>query len=361
MVRKSFMCLLALGLSTLLMTAGVTAQAQSTPDSNLGLEELVKRAKAEGAVNSLGIPDDWANWGETWRDLGTEYGLKHMDTDMSSAEELAKFENEKTNATGDVGDVGIAFGPLAVEKGLVIPYKTSYWDDIPAWAKDKDGYWMLGYTGTMAIITDKTKVKKSPKSWQDLKDGDFVISIGDPQAANQAQFAVLAAAYAFGGDEKNLQPGLDFFSELAQNKRLSKLDISVANLEKGEIEVAILWDFNALGYAHKIDRNRFEITIPEEDSIISGYSTVINKYAKHPYAAMLLREHSLSDRGQSNFARGFARPIRENAKLDDTAKASLLSAELYKNAHPVKDNQAWVETSKELPQMWQEEVLVHLQ
>ncbi len=53
---------------------------------------------------------------ETWEELGTEYSLKHKDTDMSSAEELAKFEAEKDDATADIGDVGIAFGPIAKDK-----------------------------------------------------------------------------------------------------------------------------------------------------------------------------------------------------------------------------------------------------
>jgi putative spermidine/putrescine transport system substrate-binding protein len=93
---------------------------------------------------------------------------------------------------------------------------------------------------------------------------------------------------------------------------------------------------------------------------MSGYATVINKYAKHPHAAMLAREYILSDEGQSNLARGYARPIRANAKLDDSAKAMLLPDEMYKNARPVNDQKAWEETTKKLPQMWQEQVLIHV-
>ena len=82
---------------------------------------------------------------------------------MSSAEELAKFEAEKKDATADIGDVGIAFGPIAEDKDLTLAYKTSYWDDIPDWAKDDDGDWVVGYTGTMAFITDKNNVKNAQR------------------------------------------------------------------------------------------------------------------------------------------------------------------------------------------------------
>ncbi len=33
------------------------------------LKTLEAAAKAEGAVNSVGMPDDWANWKGTWEDL----------------------------------------------------------------------------------------------------------------------------------------------------------------------------------------------------------------------------------------------------------------------------------------------------
>ena len=43
------------------------------------------------------------------------------------------------NATADIGDVGAAFGPIAVKQGVVQPYKPTTWDQVPDWAKDKDG------------------------------------------------------------------------------------------------------------------------------------------------------------------------------------------------------------------------------
>jgi putative spermidine/putrescine transport system substrate-binding protein len=329
--------------------------------NDLTLEQIEEKATEEGEINSVGMPDTWANWVETWEELGSEYNLEHTDTDMSSAEEIAKFAAEKEDATSDIGDVGIAFGPIAEEQDLTLPYKTSYWDDIPDWAKDDDGDWVVGYTGTMAFITDKNNVENAPTSWEDLKNGDYTVNIGDALTANQAQFAILAAAYAYGGDEKNIQPGIDFFAELAKQGRLSAGDPSVANLEKGEVDVALLWDFNALGYREQIDADRFEVTIPEEASVTSGYATIINKYTKNPHAAMLTREYILSDAGQENLAKGYARPIRENVELSEEVQAMLLPEDMYANAKPVGDQKAWEETTKNIPQMWQEQVLIHAQ
>lgn len=336
---------------------GGAAPAQTKP---LTKEEVEAKAKQEGEVVSVGMPDSWANWKDTWNDIGTKYGVKHTDTDMSSAEEIAKFDAEKNNPTADIGDVGIAFGPVAVEKGVTQPYKTSYFDEIPDWAKDKDGNWIVGYQGTISIITNKELVKNPPKSWADLKNGTYKVAIGDVLKAAQAQMVVLAAAIAFGGDEKNIQPGIDFFADLAKQGRLSSAEVKTANFEKGEIEVGLLWDFNALGYRDQIDPNRFDVAIPQEGSVVSGYATIINKYAPHPNAAMLTREYILSDAGQINLAKGFARPIRDSVKLPDDVASKLIAKEQYANAKPIKNYKDWEETAKQLPQLWQEQVLVNV-
>ena len=53
---------------------------------------------------------------------------------------------------------------------------------------------------------------------------------------------------------------------------------------------------------------------------------------QNPNAAKLAREYILSDAGQINLARGYARPIRSNVTLPDDVKAKLLPAEQYANA-----------------------------
>lgn len=213
------------------------------------IADLEKAARGEGQLSSIGMPDSWANWKDTWQQLGSIYGIKHQDTDMSSAQEIAKFAAEKANATADIGDVGGAFGPVAVKQGVTQPYKPSTWADIPNWAKDADGHWMLAYTGTIAFLINKDLVKATPTSWQSLLGGDYKVTLGDVGVASQANNGVLAAAYATGGSEKNLKPALELFGQLAKQGRLSLNDPTIANIEKGEVEVGVLWDFK-IGRAH---------------------------------------------------------------------------------------------------------------
>ncbi|MBP0725265.1 ABC transporter substrate-binding protein [Bacillus sp. RG28] len=360
--KKSFKSIqvLMVGMSLLGLAACSNSKKSEVIDTtkvnSLSLNEIETKAKKEGEIDSVGMPDSWANWGETWGNITKQYGLKHNDTDLSSAEEIAKMESEKNNATADIGDVGMSFGPIAEQKGLTLPYKTSYWNQIPSWAKDDKGNWVVGYTGTIAFLTNKNLVKNPPKSFADILKGNYKVTIGDVQRGAQNQAGVLAAAEAFGGNESNIQPGLDFFAKLAKQGRLSLTDAKPANIEKGEVAVAIVWDFNALGYANQINRNQFDICIPSDGSVKSGYTTIINKYAKHPYSAMATREYILSDQGQINLAKGYARPIRSDVKLPKDVENKLIPIEEYKNVKPI-DEKPWEKTASTLPQKWQEEVL----
>lgn len=323
---------------------------------------LVDAAKKEGAISSAGMPDSWANWKGTWAELTSRYGLKHTDRDMSSAQQLAGFETDRSGA--DIGDVGDAFGSIAVARGVTQPFKPSTWDQIPAWAKDADGHWMLAYTGTIAFIVDKQMVKEGerPATWHELERGGYTVTIGDVGTAAQASVGVLAAAIAYKGDESNIAPGLQLFTKLAQQKRLSLADPTLEALKKGEIEVGVLWDFNALSYRDHIDPDRFEVRIPSDGSVISGYSTIINKHAKNPNAAKLAREFIFSDAGQLNLARGHARPIRaEHVELPVDVQAKLLPNQQYGAAQPIKNAAAWESTLSKLSGMWQEQVIIEME
>ncbi|RRV07996.1 extracellular solute-binding protein [Pseudomonas sp. v388] len=349
-------------LASLLGSAIAVSSAAMAAETDL--KTLEAAARTEGAVNSVGMPDDWANWKGTWTDLQAKYGLKHMDTDMSSAQEVAKFEAEKDNASADIGDVGAAFGPIAAAKGVTQAYKPSTWEQIPTWAKDTEGHWALAYTGTIAFIVNKNLLHGSdiPKSWADLKTGKYKVSIGDVSTAAQAANGVLAAAFAMKGDETNIEPGLQLFTELAQQKRLSLANPTIQTIEKGEVEVGVVWDFNGLSYKAKMAKpDDYVVLIPSDGSVISGYTTIINKYARHPNAAKLTREYIFSDAGQINLAKGNARPIRaEHIKLPEEVQAKLLPNEQYKNVTPIKNPDAWEKTSKALPQKWNEQVIIEM-
>lgn len=85
------------GLALLTIAVGLGGCAKTSAENtsnNWGT--IVKEAKKEGTVKSVGMPNTWANWGGTWNDLKSEYHIFHSDTDMSSAQELQN-SNQRAN------------------------------------------------------------------------------------------------------------------------------------------------------------------------------------------------------------------------------------------------------------------------
>lgn len=358
---------IALAAAMMSSTACAKASAASSASSNatdyntMSLDDITAQARQEGQVNSVGMPDTWANWVGTWTDITKTYGIKHTDLDMSSSEEIAMFKEEGADATKDIGDVGQQWGPVAKQEGVTLSYKTTHWDDVPDWAKDDTGDWIVCYYGTMSIITNNKLVDKAPTSFQDILNGDYKVTLGDVSTASQAQHAVLASAYALGGSIDNLQPAYDFWKKLAQQGRLDVGETSVARIESGEIAVCMLWDYNALNYRDNAVKNNpdasFTVNIPSDGSVQAGYASIINKYAKDPAAACLTREYILSDQGQINLAEGYATPIRSDVKLPDDVKAKRIADSQYgDNVHKI-DYTKWTQVCQDMISYWQENIV----
>ena len=337
-----------------------SSAAAAVDYNSMSLEDLIAQAQEEGEIASVGMPDTWANWVETWQDIEAEYGITHADQDMSSSEELAMFREEGTDGTKDIGDVGQSWGPTAEEQELTLKYKTSYWDEIPDWAKDDDGDWVVAYYGTISLMSNDSTVPNAPTSFQDLLDGDYNVCVGDVTAAAVAQYAVLAAAYALGGGIDDMQPGYDFLQQLAEQGRLDVSDASLARIESGEIDVCINWDYNSLNYRDQILENnpnaQFSVNIPSDASVQSGYCTIINKNAPHPAAACLAREFILSDEGQVNLARGYATPIRD-VELPEDVAAMRLPDEQYGDHVQTVDESVWSGVCQDMITWYQENII----
>lgn len=363
MKKKMVMAAVTLMTAGMVMTGcGGTAKKSTADLNSMTVEEIAKKATKEGKVNSVGMPDDWANWGETWKAVTKNYGLTHTDVDLSSAEELSIFEAEKKNATKDIGDVGISYAKLAEEKGLTMKYKTSNWDSIPDWAKDDDGDWIVGYTGSISILTNKNLVDKVPTSFQDILEGDYVVCVGDVAKGTKEQCTLLAVAKALGGDESNIDPALKYFRTLAKQGRLYTGESKFAQIEKGEIPVAFVWDFVGMGYKETLEKNNsnasFEVTVPTEGTVQTGYSTIINSYTTRPYSAAITREYILSDEGQLNFVKGHARPVRD-IKIPAKYEGYLAKIDESTPVYQIKDDKAWEKTIETIGTRWQEEVMAY--
>ena len=329
----------------------------------IALADVAAKAQAEGDLQSVGMPDDWANWKDSWAAICATYGLTHGDVDMTSAEEIAIFLAEKDDPTKDVGDIGLSMTPEAIKQDAVGTYKASTWDKFPDWAKDPDGKWIMTYTGAMSFIANTEAIGgPCPGSWAEVAEGDYMVSVGNVIAGAASQVSVLSCAIANGGSLENVQPGIDFFKELAKAGRLDTGDPTSARLAGGEMVCNVAnYDYSVLAWRDNIlaenPNMKLEIKIPSDGSVVNGYCQILNKYAAHPYAGALAIEYLCSDAGAIDRAAGYARPTKTDVKLPDDVAATLLPDEMYANCTNVSDVEALNAACAKIAELWEREVL----
>lgn len=300
------------------------------------MDKLVADAKAEGALSTIALPDDWLNYGEMKAGFLKKYtGIKHNDLDpqAGSADEINAAKANKDNKgpqNPDVFDVGFAFAPQLKDEKLCTPYKVATWDSIPNDLKDADGCWYGDYYGVFSFAVNKAVVKNVPQDWADLLKPEYKNSVaiaGDPLASNQAQQSVFAAALANGGSLTDASKGLDWFAQMAKAGNFVPVVGDQSKLAKGETPILITWDYLALGYKDILKGNPdIEVVIPKSGVFGGVYIQAISAYSPRPNAAKLWMEYLYSDEGQLIWLKGFGHPIRYN----DLVKRNVIPADLAK-------------------------------
>jgi putative spermidine/putrescine transport system substrate-binding protein len=344
--------LLAIALALVAATAPATSakvapgKAKSAVEAG-GLKELIKLAKKEGQVNTIALPDYWANYGEVKKAFEAKYGIKvnSFDPEASSAEELVAVRTLKgQDRMPDVVDVGLQFAVQGAQEGLWAPYKVSTWNDIPNDAKEANGLWYSDYGGYIAIGYDANIVKTPPKSFADLLNPIYKNQValnGDPTASNSAFLSVLATSVAAGGGVKganNINFALDYWKQMKASGNFVPVAATPATVASGQTPILLDWDYLHAKYKDQAGRVDWRVVVPS-DAVLGGfYAQAVVKNSPNPAAARLWQEFLYSDEGQNLWLKGGARPIRLDAmvkakKHDRTAFAALPA--VPKNAKPI--------------------------
>jgi len=343
-------------------SSSVDWSTQTSAAAGGGMAALVKAAKAEGQLNVITLPRDWANYGQLMDDFTAKYGIKITDAnpDGSSAEELAAIKSLKSQPKApDVVDVGQSYAFQGAAQGMFAPYKVATWNDIPDSFKDADGKWFNDYGGYMSIGCDTSKVKNCPTTIKALDNPQYKKELalnGDPTEANAAFSAVWTAALANGGSYDNIQPGIDFFAKLKSEGIYVPIQASEQTIESGETPIVLDWDYlNAAKTAALAAKGRtFSVTIPSDATFAGYYSQAISAYAPHPAAARLWEEYLYSVQGQNGWRKGGARPVEMDAMTKAGTIDQALAAKLPKvtgTAQAVTATQ-YTDASNTIAQKW---------
>jgi putative spermidine/putrescine transport system substrate-binding protein len=310
-----------------------TAKTASSASACGGMDALVAQAKAEGKLNVIALPRNWANYGAILDSFQAKYGIKITsdNPDGSSQDEVNAVKNLGTTSRApDVLDVGMAVA--LANTNYFAPYQVTTWSDIPANQKEPTGLWFQDYGGFMSIGYDSTKVPGGTiSSIDDLKGSGFkgkVALNGDPTKANAALNGVMMANLAEGGTLDDISKGVDFFHQLKVAGNFDKTQATDATVKNGTTPVVFDWDY--LSAAHGVDVPSWKVFVPANVALGGYYAQAINKNAPHPAAARLWEEYLYSNEGQNLWLKGLARPVRQAAMTSagtvDTAAASKLPA-----------------------------------
>jgi putative spermidine/putrescine transport system substrate-binding protein len=300
-------------------TGSGTKAAEATSAADMGgMDALVTAAKAEGTLNVIALPPDWANYGNMISAFTKKYGIKvnSANPDGSSQDELNAVTSQKGQSRGpDVLDVGGSFAYQATAQKLLAPYQVATWKDIPADQKDAQGNWYNDYGGYISIGCNAGKVTICPTTFADLLKPEYKNQValnGNPTQAAAAFGGVWAASLANKGSLDDIGPGIDFFGKVKQAGNFNPVEVTPATVQSGETPISIDWDYLNAGNVAKLKAAGvdWKVNVPTDGLFGGFYSQAISKFAPHPAAARLWEEFLYSDEGQNLWLQGGARPVR---------------------------------------------------
>ncbi|MGE4362878.1 MAG: ABC transporter substrate-binding protein, partial [Mycolicibacterium sp.] len=266
--------------------SGVNAAEATSAGDFGGMEGLVEAAKAEGELNVIALPPDWANYGAIIKAFSDKYGIKvnSAQPDASSQDEINAANQQKGRSSApDVFDLGQSVA--LANTAMFAPYKVETFDDIPAAFKDADGTWVNDYGGYMSIGFDSSKVPPVTSVVDLLKpeyQGKVALN-GDPTQAGAACSGVLMVALSQGGSADDIAPGVEFFRKLKEAGNFLPVDPTPATIESGQTPVVIDWNYTNSAETKKLPS--WTVLVPPENPVAGYYYQAINKDAPQPAAA----------------------------------------------------------------------------
>ncbi|MFD6081664.1 extracellular solute-binding protein [Streptomyces hydrogenans] len=304
----------------------VLSSARSLADVG-GMEVLIAAAKAEGRLNAIAMPEDWANYGGIIAGFEKKYGIDVTveNPDGSSQDAIrALQENRPEGMAVDVLEVGMSQARDAEQQDLFARYTIERDGAVPEPRKDPGAAWYANYGGYVSLGCTLVHVRECPRTFADLLKPEYkgkVALNGDPAQSNSALAGVIAAALANDGSFNDVAPGVEFFRELTERGNYIAAQPSLEAIKNGSVPIVIDWDFKTAKYWEELVSGQVQwvVQVPVDGVFSTFYATAVNREAAHPAAARLWQEYLFSDEAQNLRLQGYARPVlMEHMEKEET-------------------------------------------
>ena len=206
--------------------------AKSAADMG-GVDAVCAAGKAEGQVNIIATPPDWANYGQIITDFSAKYGIK-VQSDKPDGEQPGR--DQRGHAARRHRPPARHLRPRIVSSSprhtdMFAPYKVADLGGHPRRrTRSRPGSGSTTTPASRSIGYD-AKLGDIAKV-ADLADPKYkgkVALNGDPLKASAGFNGVVLAALANGGSADDIAPGVDFFKKLADSGNLMPVDPNPAH------------------------------------------------------------------------------------------------------------------------------------
>lgn len=270
----------------------------------VGLIGCAPAAPKDTEINVLCTPqEEWCQGMK--QEFEKKTGITVNYVRMSSGESLARIQAEKANPQFDIWWGGPIDSFIAAKKeGLLEAYNSPNFKNLldQDKYKDKDNTWAGIYVGSLAFCTNKEWLAKNPNakaptSWDDLLKPEFKgqIMVAHPSTSGTS-YTALATILQIRGE----QAGWDYIKKYAaQMNQFTKSGAAPAKfVGQGEAAVGIVFSHDIV---NEIDNNKLplELTFPKEGTGFEIGGMGIIKGAKHPNAAKMWFDWSLTPEAQA--------------------------------------------------------------
>jgi len=349
---KKFSCftLAALTMATVLLSG-----CGSQESSNSGKSE---KSGGTLVVGTYGGKYDEAFMKAVIKKFSAENGVEVV---LDPSYSYAKLAGEGKNPSVDLAlmdDLQVAQGKNADVFLKLDTSKLPNTKDLYKNAVDPSGLGVSIQWGRLGLVYRTDKIKEKPTSWSDLWKDEYKghVTMNTLQGTSGPQLLSMAAKLN-GGNDSNLQPGMEALKRLAGNcKAIAQTTSNLTDmLTTGEVWIAPWWDGRA--YALVDEGVPVDFVVPKEGAFNTNVEMVITKYSKNQEMAYKFLNAMLDAKAQSEMSAIIHYgPVNKNSKIDDKLAKQVVYGPEQANALIICDWNAIAPIKSDLSAQFDKEV-----